>query len=306
MLVMFDFAIVQMRYVRGAMVQVPSFRPDGLGPDEVMSMVAAALVVRSAYVTAKNGIDGARALRRTSIASLHDGCVDFAAQGRSRYRNDETVVQRFDRLLVQDQTFQETMTRADGIIALWGTLPLVGAPPAVFKYGQGNNEVTLAQFTALQTAARAADAAIPDVDQLFQQREGALHTSQKALEDFVGAAVATGRSRYEPGTMEREVIDAIPGSLPAHPPGQAVITDLSSPDNASVLVKFTAPGGTSFDVFSRVAPEEEWTLSGDDVIERELSIPRLVSGPVTYEVKVLPRNSRGPGPESEVGSFSFA
>ena len=305
MLVMFDFSIVQMRYVRAAMVQVPSFRPDGRGPDEVMSMISSALFVRAGYVTAKNGIDAARALRRTTIATLHEGCVAFAAQGRSTYRKDAALVQRFDRLPVQDQTFQETMTRADAILALWATLPPVGAPPAAFRYGQGTADVTMAQFTALQTAARSADASIPELDQAFQHHEGRLHVAHAEVDDFVTAAVATGRSRFAQGSAEREVIEAIPGSLPAHPPEKAVITELSPDTESAFLVKFTAPGATSFDVFSRVSPAEEWTLQGDDVIQRELQIARSVSGAATYEVKVVPRNSRGTGPESDIATLTY-
>jgi hypothetical protein len=306
MLVMFDFSIVQLRYVRAAMVQIPSFRQDGLGPDEVMSMISSALFVRAAYVTAKNAIDGARATRRTGTAALHDGCVSFAAQGRSTFRKNATLVQRFDRLPVQDQTFQETMTRADAIAAFWATLPLVGSPPAAFKYGQGAADVTLAQFGALQTTTRGADAAIPELDQAFQKQEGLLHETHAELDDFVSAAVATGRSRYIDGTADREVIEAIPGSLPAHPPQKAVITALTANPDASFRVQFTAPGATSFDVFFRIQPAAAWTLTGDDIIERELDIPRSIPGAATYEVKVVPRNSRGTGPESDVATLTFA
>ena len=297
---MFDFAILQMRYVRGAMVQIPSFRPDGLGPDEVFSNISTALFVRSAYVTAKNDINGARALRRTSIETLHNGCVDFAAQGRSRFRKDATLVQRFDRLPTQDQTFQETMTRADMVAALWGTLPLVGAPPAAFQYGQGLVNVNLAGFTALQTAARTADAAIPDVDQAFQKEEGRLHVTLAGMDDFVSAAVATGRSRYNIGTAEREIIEAIPGSLPAAVPGTAVITELSTLSSTELLAKFTAPGATSYDVFWRIQGESDWTLAGDDVIEKEFTLTGGNPG-TTVEVMIRPRNSRGNGTDSEPG-----
>ena len=82
-------------------------------------------------------IDGARALRRTSIETLHDGCVDFAAQGRARFRKNPAVEERFARLPKDDQTFQETMTRAGAISAFCATLPTVGVPPAAFIVGQG-------------------------------------------------------------------------------------------------------------------------------------------------------------------------
>jgi hypothetical protein len=267
-------------------------------------MVAAALVVRAAYVTAKNNITAARATRRTAIDALHEGCVDFAAQGKARFRKEETVAQRFDRLPVQDKSFAETMTRADLSIALWTDLPLVGAPPAAFTYGSGTSNVTLAQFTALRDAARTADAAVPAVDQAWQKAEGDLHVQQAALEDFVSAAVALGRSRYDEGTTEREIIEAIPGSLPANPPEQAVISSLTA-EGTVITVVYSAPGATSYDVLWRPQGMDTWDLAGDDVIETTFQITSGVPG-YTYEVMVRPRNSRGTGPESEIGTVQLA
>jgi len=297
---MFDFTILQVRYVRGAAQQIASFRPDGKDPTEILSDIAAALIVRAAYVTAKVNIDEARATRRTSIETLHEGCINFLQQARITFRKEAALLQRLDRVPVNDKSFAETMTRADVSMALWADLPLVGSPPAQFTYGDGDDEVTLAEFTALQVAARAADAAIPEIDQAWQKAEANLHKKHAELDDFVSNATELGRSRYKEGTADREVIDAIPGSLPAHPPEQAVITSLTAAGTV-LTVHYTAPGATSYDIFWRVQGEETWILKGDDVIEKTLELPNAQGG-YTYEVMVRPRNSRGSGPDSEAAS----
>lgn len=223
MLVEFDFVVTQTAYVKSAMDKIPAFRPDGLQPAAVQALVDSTTLIRSAYVTKKEGITGARALRHTTIDALHEGCVDFRAQGTSRFRKNPTVAARFERLPSKDETFQQTITRGTASEALWAVLPQVGTPPAAFTVGQGTTTLTLAGFTALIVSARGADAAIPVADQDFQGAEGDLHAKQAELEDFVTAALEQGRSQFGEGTPQRELIDAIPhtpsggGTLPGQP-----------------------------------------------------------------------------------------
>ena len=217
MLELFDFAVTQAAYVKAAMDEIAAFRPDGLTPAQVQALVDGAAPVRAAYVTKKEAITGARAARHAAIDALHEACVDFAEQGRSRYRKNATVMARFARLPVQDQSFQETLTRGTASEALWTALPQVGSPPAAFTVGQGTASLALAGFTALITAARAADGAIPAADQDFQSAEADVHAKQAELEDFVTAALAQGRSQFAPGTPQREIIDAIPQATDGGP-----------------------------------------------------------------------------------------
>ena len=210
MLVEFDFAVTQTAYVKAAMDEIPAFRPDGLTPANVQTLVTSATPVRDAYVTKKNAIGDARTLRHTTIDTLHDACVDFAAQGRSRFRKIAGILQRFGRLPTQDQTFQETLTRGAASDALWATLPQIGSPAAAFTVLQGDAVLSRAGFTALIAAARAADGAIPASDEDFQAAEADLHAKMGELEDFVTAALEQGRSQFAEGTPQREIIDAIP------------------------------------------------------------------------------------------------
>ena len=305
MLVMFDFAVVQLRYFKAAMDLVPTFRPDGKSPAMVQAVLDAVSSARGVYVAAQNTITGARAARRTSIETLHDGCVAFTAQGSSRYRKDRTVRERFERLPIQDRTFQETMVRADAIGALWETLPLINqpsGPAAAFTYGMGADDVTLAEFTAMRAAAQGADTAIPPIDQAFQSAEGTLHLTLADMEDFVQAAFAQGRSQFAVGTQERELIEAVPESPSQAAPGKAVISSALVTTPGTVHLVFDAPSATTFDVLHRLAGAATWVPLAEDIIEKEFDATGLAAG--VHEFAVVPRNSRGDGEQSDTASVT--
>lgn len=133
-----------MAYVKAAMDQIAAFRPGGETPALVLARLNSATPVRSVYSTQTEAIGAARALRHATIDAVHDGAVDFAAQGRSRFRKNPQLAERFAALPVQDQTFHETLVRGDTGVALWPHLPLVGTPPAAFTVGQGTAALTLA------------------------------------------------------------------------------------------------------------------------------------------------------------------
>lgn len=305
MLVMFDFAVVQLRYFKSAMDLIPTFRPDGKSAAMVQAVIDAAASVREQYVVSNNGITGARALRRTSIETLHDWCVAFAAQGASRFRMDKTVKERFERLPVRDQTFQETMVRADAIVALWGVLPLVNqpsGPAAAFTFGVGNNDVTLAEFMTMRATARTADEAIPQIDVAFQGAEGTMHLTLADMEDFVSAAFVQGRSQFEVGTQPREIIEAVPEHPAQSAPGKAVITSALVTTPGTVHLVFSASGATTYDVLHRLAGETVWQPLVDNIIEKEFDATGLAAG--VHEFAIIGHNSRGDGEQSDAASVT--
>lgn len=305
MLVMFDFAVVQLRYFKAAMDLIPNFRPDGKSPAMVESVINGTVSVREVYVTTLNAITGARATRRTSIETLHDWCVAFTAQGASRFRKDKTIKERFERLPIQDRTFQETMVRADAIVALWAGLPLVNqpsGPAAAFTFGVGTDDVTLAEFTTLRAAARAADEAIPVTDQAFQSAEATVHLTLADMEDFVSAAFLLGRSQFPEGSPQREIIEAVPETPSQSAPGKAVISSAAVTSPGTVHLVYSAPGATTFDVFHRLAGETTWVMLADDIIEKEFDATGLAAG--VHEFAVTGRNSRGNGDQSDTASVT--
>lgn len=304
MLVMFDFAATQLRYIKAAATLIPTFRPDGLAPAAIQALIDAAAPVRATYITKHQDLSDARQNRRDYIEDLHEGCVSFAGQARNRFRNDPSVVERLGKLPHEDRNFQDTIARADAIIALWPKLPLVGSPLAQFKYGQDTEDFTLADFTDLRDGAVTADGVLPGIDQDFQQAEGALHRKLEELQDFAQAAIALGRERYRTGTTEREIIDAIPDYPPQHVPGQAVIDTIALEGTLAVKLTFHAEHGTSYDVFRRVAESgTEYELVAEDLIVKEYTSGGLTAG-TTYEYTVRGKNSRGDGPLSDPATLT--
>lgn len=302
MLIQFDFTLLQLRYIHAAMTEIPSYRPDGLTLGEMAAQIAEAEGFQSDYVQGGNEVEGARVRRRVSNEQLHDLCVDFRAQAKSRFRKDDSLGQRLNRLPVDDRTFVETMKRADLIVALWADLPQVGSPLAPFTVGQGTENVTLAEFTALRDATRALESELVASNQAFQAAEIAMRVNRARFADFVTAALEQGRSRYSKGTAERKVIDAIPKIPAAKAPGQATITALSAPTPDKIQASYTAKGATSYSISSRLAGETTWVEQVKNTKENTAEFP--VAAPGMYEVKVRPRNSRGSGKESEIVSVS--
>jgi hypothetical protein len=296
MLEMYDFAVTQVRYIRAAAELIPSFRPDGKDPTAIGLLIPTPDTVRSTYITALTTVGAQRALRRTSIETLHDTNVDFSAQGKSIYRKQPAVLQQLQRLPTDDQTFQQTITRADQVEALWGTLPQVGSPLAPFKVTQGTTSLSLADFTALKLIAVNADAGLPAIDQAFQKAEAALHEKMATLEDFSVAAITQGKSQYDEGTPEREIIDAIPTAPAQQLPEQAVFSLSEFIAPSTIKVEATGTGGTSADYWHKAPGEPDFTKIAQDHI-----------GPLTltaqplgeHEFQAEARNSKGTGPRSD-------
>jgi hypothetical protein len=157
--------------------------------------------------------------------------------------------------------------------------------------------VTKSQFDTLITTARAADVALPAADQDFQHAEADLHVKHNTLADFVTAALQQGRSQFAPGSAEREVIDAIPSFPATQPPDQAVIDEAVLIDSGTARIRYHADGATSYDVLYLAPGATDYITLTEDNIAKEYLVTVT---PGDNKIKVVGRNSRGPGPESEV------
>ncbi len=301
MLEMYDFTVTQTRYVKAAMDQIPSYRPDGLTPAAVAALTPNPDPIRGDYITKKDAAGTARDSRNNGATAVHDVGVDFLAQAGSIYRKNTVVREQLGRILLQDQTFSQCMTRGDQSSAIWGTLPQVGSPPAAFVVLREGLPVTKANLDTMLTTARAADVALPGLDQAFQKAEAELHKHHHDLEDFVTAALVQGRSNYSEGTPEREIIDAIPTAPAQSAPDQAVITLAEITGSGEARVEYDAPRATSYDVFVQRPNDADFVLEAEDRIEKFLNLTNVTTG--ITRVKVVGRNSRGTGPESDVAEL---
>jgi len=297
----FDFELLQLRYVKAAMVKIPSFRPDGKTPADAQTIMDNAATVRATFVTA----DTTRNLAKGELAEAHDkahlACIQVYPIMKSRYRNDPGSLSAINKLPVDDKTVPQTITRMEAIKSLWGLLPNPPGSATAFKAWDTMDQ---AAFDALLAPLKTQAEGIVPVDDDYELAQGNLHGAINAMEDFVTASLIQGRAQFPDGTTEREVIDAIPMEPAQQPPDQAVISAATSPAAGAVHLAFSAPGGTTFDVLHKGPGDADFTIVANDTIEREYDATGLAAG--SHDYKVIPRNSRGPGPESAVSTIVVA
>lgn len=296
MLEMYDFSVTQVRYIKAAMDQIAAFHPDNLTTVDVAAMTPNPDPIRANYITKQTAAGAARSARMDGAAGVHDICTDFRAQARSVYRKNPTVQEQLDRIELHDKTFSQCATRGDQTSAVWATLPNVGTPPAAFKVLRDGVSVQKSDLDTLLTNARVADVALPGLDQLFQKAEGDLHVKHAALDDFVTAALAQGRSAYTVGTTERDIIDAIPTLPAAHAPAKAVITSMTF-EGGGLTVAYDADHATTFRLLAKTPGQTEYAIVADDRIEKSFTLS--VDSHGDWFFKVIGINSRGEGPESD-------
>ncbi len=297
MLKLFDFEILQMRYIKAAMVKIPSFQPEEKTSADAQAMLDNAQAVRTTYITTDVTLGLASGELTESSNRLHKACIQVYAIMKSRYRGDPGSLQAINRLPVQDRKPEDTIKRGEFMSALWAQLPNPPESATPFKAWDVMDKTA---FDALLADAQTQFKDFAAVTLDFEDAEGKLHVELDKLEDFTTAALVTGRSQFPEGTAEREVIDAIPTEPAQHEPAQAVISEATSPGAGQTHIKFSANHATSYDVFERLAGEPDFSLVAADVIETSYDGSGLANG--TYEYQVVGRNSRGEGPASEVAT----
>ena len=297
----FDFERLQLRYVKAAMVKIASFRPDGQAPADAQTLLDNAATVRTAFLNSKAVFDLAGGELEETHNAAHLLCIQVYPIMKSRYRKDPGSLSAINKLPVDDKTVDDTLERQEAISILWGHLPNPPGSATPFKAWDTMDKAAFdAVFTTLKTQAEG----IGTTKQEFELQQGNLHQAIDAMADFVTAALIQGRAQFPEGTTEREVIDAIPMEPAQQPPGQAVISEATSPAAGAVHLKFDAPSGTSFDVLHKGPGHADFSIVADDTIEREYDATGVAAG--SHDFKVIPRNSRGAGPESAVSTIVVA
>ncbi len=94
--------------------------------------------------------------------------------------------------------------------------------------------------------------------------------------------------------------DEIPTQEDTPKPEKAVILTIVYESSAATIT-FAALHATTFDVYMRILPEAEWTKVASKITATTFSHADTHGD---FEFKVVGRNSRGPGPESDVASIS--
>ena len=296
-----DFEILQARYVKAAMDEIATFRPEGKTPADVQTLIDTLVTAQATFVTKTATIDLARGELQEKIDALHVACTQVYPIMKVVYRTDPGSLQAINRLPVHDRTPRETLARSDAISALWGQLPNPPGSATPFKAWDTMDKVA---FDALVTTAKTKQTGFAAVDQDYQVAQGDLHEKTEALEDFTTTAMIIGRAQFLPGTPEREVIDAIPSEPAQQSPDQAVISVATSPAAGAVHLEFDAAGATSFDVLEKGPGDPDFAVVAADIITTTYDATGLAAG--SYDFKVVGKNSQGPGPDSAVSTIVVA
>jgi len=292
-----DFEVLRGRYVKAAMDEILTYRPEGKTPANVQTLIDNVVTAQTVFVTKSTTLDLARGELQEAIDALHVACTQVYPIMKVVYRTDAGSLQAISRLPVVDRTSRETLARGDAISALWAQLP---NPPSSATPFKAWDMMDMAAFNVLVTTGKTKHSGMAAVDQDSQIAQGDLHEKTEILEDFVTAAMIIGRAQFLPGTPEREVIDSIPTEPAQQAPAQAVISVATSPAAGAAHLEYDADRATSFDVLQMGPGDPKFSIVEADSIADVYDATGLAAG--NYDFKIVGRNSQGAGPESAVSS----
>jgi len=297
----YDFHLLQLRYIREAMNNFANYRPDDWTVAALDTFITGARGVRTGFLDAKTEFDLAMGGRNSAHALLHDACVAVYGIMKTRYRKDAVSSEVIAKLPVDDKTPADTLRRAQAISILWGKLP---NPPGSATPFKAWDTMDKAAFDALLAALEAKLETFTNETDDYEEAQGNLHKKDGEMTDFIGAALAQGRFQFPEGTPQREVIDAIPTTPAQQPPAKAVIAAATSPGAGAAHLEFSATHSTSYDVLHQGPGDAAFTVVAEEIIVTTYNATGLAAGAHAY--KVVGRNSRGTGPESDVSTVNVS
>ncbi|MBM3972426.1 MAG: hypothetical protein FJ302_21595 [Planctomycetes bacterium] len=299
----YDFHLLQVQYLKAAMLQIPTFAPLLMTTAQMQTEYDNGVTVRADYLNKRAALSLARGELHEKHEEAHQVAIGVYGVMKTRYRKDPGSLEAINSLPVKDQTVEQTRQRMGAMQALWTQLPNdpYSSPAGPFVAWVGMDQ---AAFDTKLTTMTTAHAAFVTADENFEMAEGNLHTKDAHLAELIVSALEEGRSQFPIGTPQREVIDSIPTTPAAQEPNQAEITAASSPAAGQVEFQYSAQRGTSYDVLHKGPGETDFTTVADDVIVTTYAASGLAPG--THEYKVIGQNSRGNGPASEVTSIAVA
>lgn len=296
-----EFLVLQARYIKVTMVALPTYQPEEQEPADVQALVDQVAPLRTAWVNADTALGLARGQLKAASAAGHSLCVRIYPILKSRFRDDETSLGSINRLPIQDEAPADTYARMEAMSILWDKLPF---PPGSDHAFIAWPDMDQAAFEAAMIPLRDRHKELAGADQTYQLADGNLRKHKRKLDTFITAALIQGRNQFLEGTTERELIDNIPTEPAQQPPDQALLEPPTSPAAGQARLRYSAPRGTSYDVFRKGPGEATFTRVVDDRIEKELLLTGLAPG--LHEFQVSARNSRGEGDRSATGSLNIS
>ncbi len=294
------YHLTQLRAVKTVMEDYTSFRPD----DETVAMVGTRISNgETALTNAEDALaemNLARGERIEKATAGHDAAVDVYAIMKKRYRKDASSMNAIELLPVQDDTPAETLRRMSATSRLWGKLPNPPGSATPFKAYDIMGKV---EFDALLAALKTAIEEEPKAEEEFDRVNGILKAMEADITDFVGAALVQGRNQYAEGTAERAAVDSIPTEDSTPVPSQAQVSLVEMVGTDGMSITYDAAHATTFDILLQSPGSPVFVTVVADRVEKAYTLTGLVAG--NYVVKVVGKNSRGPGDESDGAGFTI-
>lgn len=278
-----------------------NYRPDDWTVAALDTFIAGAKATRTTFLDSKTDLDLAMGGRNAASNTAHDACVAVLGILKTRFRNDPVSTEVIAKLPVDDRNPAETLRRGQSISSLWGKLPNPPGSATPFKAWDTMDKTA---FDALITALDQKLDTFTNENDDYEEAQGNLHKKDGEMADYITASLAQGRHQFPVGTPQREVIDHIPTDPAQQSTAKAVITAATSPGAGQARLVFSALHATSYDVLHKGPGDAAFTVVADDIIVTTYNATGLVAG--VHEYKVVGRNSRGSGPESNVSVVTVA
>ena len=235
--------------------------------------------------------DLARGDLNAKMDVLHSRTQQGLSLLKTNWRNDPAKSRALQRLSAIGDSRTQVLEEALAFESAWETIdpawvPLAGQTLALFKVLRGEAATCLETYAAGKAGWR-------------QETENFNQLVEILDRDCIGWYSAATLV-FPEGTAEGDMIrGTVPTTTDFTPlPTQAEITLDAPPGANSILFSIFANHATKYDVYRQGPGETEFTKTGSDVDEGAYLETGLAVG--SYLYKVVGKNSRGSGPESEV------
>jgi hypothetical protein len=239
----------------------------------------------------------ARGDRDANIAALMAKVRSYLKLAKRKYRNDSAKMVLLKPLEASNKGLAKNLKLALDVEHAWKQIDQAYVPET------GN---TFAAFAALRTTCQTKYENVSKEGAEEGEAGGEVYKALKELYrlsvDWYQEAIRRFGPETPHGILIRDTIDTSPGA-PTPLPGQAVITEFSQAGSGEGLLKFNAPNATLFDVWVQRPADPDFVLETANFTGTELLVTNVPPG--TTRAKVVPKNSRGEGPESEVAELTI-
>ena len=297
-----NFVIKQLQRLKKALAQpeLNDFAPDGKSAEDTGGHLTQIGSMKAGLIKCVVALGKSRGAVTRLAADGHAKAVKVYASMRSVYRRDADSLRAISGIPKPDQTPRQTLARMEHTAEVWAALPDMPGTPKPFTVGA----LTLVKFTGLAAELRTAIESCEGCDSTVDVGQGRLTALATEATNFVSAAVAQGRSNYDEGTPARAWVETIPLEPSTQAPGQAEISEATSPAAGAVHLAFDAPHATSFTLQHKAPGAAEFATVAEDVTADFYDVTGLAAG--EHQFAVIGHNSRGDGPASEIAKVRVA